>query len=649
MTRRTVAVYTANMYRDMVKETQYGLIQAAKREGVKLLFFTAFSDNFSTFTKDTEFTLYDVGDFAVYYLPDLSQYDGLITMDTYLPDYYLDFVTEIKKNSPIPVITLGNDCDFTHNVVNDQEKSLENLIDHLIEVHGCKELVHVAGRLDLEFAQVRLKVFEETLKKHGLPFTDRNVAQGNLWYDCGERVVDQLERDYADDPDRMLPDAIVCANDYSAIGVLQELEKRGYNIPEDVIITGYDNIPETMFTDPTITTSEQPFEQVGKDGINTLVKLWKGNKIPRTKADPGVLKMNQSCGCEPKHVYKKDKLKEQYSDTISRLDNLALSNTNLMLSALASKTYEDFLRSIEDNCLIDTGFKDAVLCLMTDWDKHRIMRKQEDFKDAEFEVTCGMFNNRPVKRGKLPKGQLLPKEMQDDPEPYYIIPIHNFEYFMGYFIISPNLENLSQANMKTWFLNISILLENWHTRQELNITLERMRSLYSTDVLTGLYNRRGYGMFFEDYYNECKMKRTGLAVFLIDMDNMKTINDTLGHDEGDYCLCTIAHAMKQAANSDEICIRSGGDEFVVLAKDYDEAKIERYITDLRHAIALKRRTDGKAYDISVSVGCYMQVPTDDGINPTEAAERFLRFADTEMYIEKKEHKKALKEEKEKSN
>lgn len=643
MTRRTVAVYTANMYRDMVKETQYGLIQAAKREGVKLLFFTAFSDNFSTFTKYTEFTNYDVGDFAIYYLPDLNEYDGLITMDTYLPDYYLDFLDEIKRNSPIPVITLGNDCEYTHNVVNDQEKSLENLIDHLIEVHGCKELVHVAGRLDLEFAQVRLRVFEETLKKHGLPFEKRNVAQGNLWYDCGKRVVDQLERDYADEPDRMLPDAIVCANDYSAIGVLQELEKRGYNIPEDVIVTGYDNIPEAMFTDPTITTSEQPFEQVGKDGINTLVKLWKGKKIPRTKADPGVLKCNQSCGCEPKHVYKKDTLKEQYSETISRLDDLALSNTNLMLSALASKTYEDFLKSIEDNCLIDTGFHDAVLCLMTDWDKHLIVRRPEDFNAIQFEVTCGMYNGRPIKRGLLPKGQLLPDEMMNDPEPYHIIPIHNFEFFMGYFIISPDLENLSQANMKTWFLNISILLENWHTRQELNITLERMRNLYSTDVLTGLYNRRGFGMFFEDYYNECKENHTNLAVFLIDMDNMKTVNDTLGHDEGDYCLCTIAYAMKEAAVSDDICIRSGGDEFVVLGKDYDEDKIAKFITDLRHAIALKRRKDGKAYDISVSVGCYMQIPTDDGMTPAEAGEAFLRYADTAMYKEKKEHKMALQD------
>lgn len=637
--RKKVAVFTANIYRDMVKDTQYGLIQAAKREGVKLLFFSAFSDNFSTFTKDTQFTNYDIGDFAIYFLPDLNEFDGLITMDTYLPDYYLDYLTDIKLACPTPVVTLGNDVDFTYNVVNDQEKSLENLIDHLIQVHGCKEIVHVAGRLDLAFAQVRYDVFKNTLKKHGLPLNERNIVQGNLWYDCGESVVDQIIKDYSHEADRMLPDAIVCANDYSAIGVLQELTKRGINVPEDVIVTGYDNIPETMFTDPTITTSEQPFEQVGKDGINTLVSLWNGKKIPHTKADPGVLKCNQSCGCEPKHVYKKDLLKEQYSKTISRLDELALSNTNLLLSALASDTYEDFLKSIEDNCLVDTGFKNAVMVLMKDWNKHKVIKSSEDFRNLEFEVTCGMYNGRPIKRGILPKGHILPDEMREDPEPYHIVPIHNFEYFMGYFIISPDLENLSQANMKTWFLNISILLENWNTKQELNSTLEQMRNLYSTDVLTGLYNRRGYGMFFDSFYKESYENHKGLAVFLIDMDNMKSVNDTLGHDEGDYCLCTIGYAMKKAATNGEICIRSGGDEFIVLAKNYDDDLVENYLTNLRHAIALKRRTDGKAYEISVSVGCYMQIPTEDLEAVPDASEKYLRFADEEMYIEKKEHKK----------
>ncbi len=643
MGRKKIAVFTANIYRDMVKETQYGLIQAAKREGVKLLFFSAFSDNFSTFTKYTQFTTYDTGDFAVYYLPDLNEYDGLITMDTYLPDYYLEYITALKKNSPVPVVTLGNEEDYTYNVVNDQEKSLENLIDHLIEVHNCKEIVHVAGRLDLAFAQVRYDVFKNTIRKHGLPLEKRNIVQGNLWYDCGEYVVDQILDDYSHEADRYLPDAIVCANDYSAIGVLQELTKRGISVPEDVIVTGYDNIPETMFTDPTITTSEQPFEQVGKDGVNTLVALWNskknGKKIPHTKADPGILKCNQSCGCEPKHVYKKDLLKEEYSKTITRLDELALANTNLLLTTLASETYEDFLRSIEDNCLMDTGFKNAVMCLMTNWNKHVVIKSYEDFKDQEFEVACGMYNGKPIKRGKLPKGHLLPDEMREDPEPYHIVPIHYFEYFMGYFIISPDLENLSQANMKTWFLNISILLDNWNTKQELNSTLEQMRNLYSTDVLTGLYNRRGYGLFFDSFYKECYENHSGLAVFLIDMDNMKHVNDTLGHDEGDYCLCTIGYAMKKAATHGEICIRSGGDEFVVLAKNYNDEMVEEYLTNLRHGIALKRRTDGKAYEISVSIGCYMLTPTEELESNPDASEKYLRFADEEMYIEKKEHKK----------
>ncbi len=639
MKRKKIAVFNANIYRDMVKETQYGLIQTALRENVKLLFFSSFSNNFSTNKKYTKFTNYDIGDYAIYHLPDLNTFDGLISMDTYIPDYYLEHLSEIKKSSPIPVVTLGNDVDYTYNVINDQEKSLENLIIHLIEVHNCKEIVHVSGRLDLAFAKVRCDVFKNTLSKYNLPLEDRNIVHGNLWYDCGPSAVEEILKNYSQSSDRILPDAIVCANDYSAIGVIQELSRRGINVPEDVIVTGYDNVPETMFTEPTITTSEQPFEQVGKEGIYTLTSIWKGKETPHTKSVPGILKCNQSCGCEQKHIYKKDRLKEEYSKTISRLDELAVSNTNLLLSALSSETYEDFLKSIEDHCLIDTGFKNAVLCLMPDWAEHKIIKSYDDLKDVEFEVICGMYNNRPIKRERLKKGQLLPDDMMNNPEPYHIVPIHNFEHFMGYFIISPDFDNLSQDNMKTWFLNISILLENWHTKQKLNSTVEQLRNLYSTDVLTGLYNRRGYEMFFESFYRECYENHTGIAVFLIDMDRLKYVNDNIGHDEGDYCLCTIGHAMKESAKSGEICIRSGGDEFIVLAKNYDNQMVESYMTHLRHAIALKKRTDGKAYDLSVSIGCYMQIPTEEYESAIGVSEKYLRYADTEMYIEKKEHHK----------
>lgn len=643
---KKVAVFTSNIYSDMVKETQYGLIQSAKRNHVKLIFFASFSDNYDIRNQDI-FTDYDAGDFAVYYLPDFSDYDGLITMDTYLPDYYLEPIYAMKKLTKCPVVTLGQEAEGTFCIVNDQEKSLEILIDHLIEEHGCTELVHVTGRLELAFAQIRKDVFINTLKKHNLKCEERNIVQGNLWYSCGEEVVDEIIKNYSNDSDRLMPDAIVCANDYSAIGVMEALAKRGFNVPEDVIVTGYDNVPQASFMDPTLTTSEQPFEQVGKEGVNALVKYWKNIEPPHVLAVPGVLKRNQSCGCEPKHVYKRDLLKEEYAATIDRLGNLAQANTSLILRVLSSKTKDEFWDNIENNCFHETGFKDAVLCLMSDWDKYKIITGPEDFKNETFEVVCGGYNGKPIKRGPLPKGQLLPDEMMNDPEPYYIVPIHNFQYFMGYFIVSPSLENLMHANMKAWFLNISTLLESLHIKEELNKTVDQLQNLYCTDVLTGLYNRRGYDMFFKDYYMECRENHTGLAVFVIDMDGMKGINDNYGHDEGDYCLSTIGHSMKAICKDDEICIRSGGDEFVILAKNYNDEKIERFRTDLRLEIDKRRRKDGKSYDISISIGSYMVVPPkveteSDEVDINEASEKYLRYADSEMYIEKKERKKTAR-------
>ena len=234
--------------------------------------------------------------------------------------------------------------------------------------------------------------------------------------------------------------------------------------------------------------------------------------------------------------------------------------------------------------------------------------------------------------------------MLEDNEAYFLVPIHHLQYFMGYFIISPDLENLSQLNIKSWFINVSSMLENWRVKQKLKITVERLENLYMTDMLTGLYNRRGYANHFQTYYEESLKNKSSIAVFLIDMDNMKLINDNFGHDEGDYCLCTIGKAMKFASKNNEVCIRSGGDEFVVLAKNYDEDKVTEFSKTLREYIDNSCKTDKKPFSISVSIGCYIQTPTEDeekASSITDISERYLREADALMYLEKKEHKKKL--------
>ena len=641
MGRKLVAIFAANIYSDMVKLTQYGLIQSAKRNDSKLLFFTSLCDNSVKDNYDI-FTAYDMGDYVVFLLPDLSHYDGLVCMDTYVSVSYVDSLNEMKKTAPCPVVTLGDIKDYSYNVVNDQKRSYREVIEHLIKEHYCTDIVLVSGHKEMLFIQERNQVFKETLEDYGLDYDENRIYYGNLWYSCGGEIVDQILKDYNKYPRRKLPDAIVCANDFTAVGIISALKNRGFHVPEDVIVTGYDNIPQAAFNDPTITTSEQPFEQVGKDGINVLSRVWKGEKVPHVVANPGVLLCRQSCGCEPKNVYKKDDLKEKYFGIIDKLGYLAQTNTNLMLKTSIANTFDEIVQEIEDMCLSYTGFKDAVLCLMDGWDQKKVITESEQLRDATFRVVCGVYNGKPVKRGVLPKGQLLPEDMMEDPEPYYIVPIHNLQYFMGYYIVNPDLEDMSQPNIKAWFANISTILENWRIKQVVHDNFERMRDLSSKDTLTGLFNRRGYVLHFEEFYNECIRNESGLAVLLIDMDNLKTLNDNMGHDEGDYTICAIASAMRAAASSGEICIRSGGDEFVVLAKDYDQEKVDKFISSVRQKLDEICTEDEKTYSISVSIGCYMEKPKapkeGEEVDITEISEMFLREADAAMYIEKKQHK-----------
>jgi diguanylate cyclase (GGDEF)-like protein len=324
---------------------------------------------------------------------------------------------------------------------------------------------------------------------------------------------------------------------------------------------------------------------------------------------------------------------------MGKMEYLAQSTTNMILNLSDASSLEECFKAIEDNARIDTGFEDFLMCLTPDWDKQKVINDSTVIKNEKMLVVAGFRGDKSVPRQTFNLKDILPKDMMDDPNPYYIFSIHHLQYFMGYIIVSPVLKNYNQLIMKSWLVNLGAMLENWRIRKELNYTVERLQNLYVTDMLTGLYNRRGYGLHFENYYKECRESDTNLAVFLIDMDNMKQINDTYGHDEGDYCLCTIGKALKAAKKADEICVRSGGDEFVVLAKNYTEEDRDTYIVKVREFLEESCREDQKAFDISVSIGCYMAKPDESEVAISEISERYLRKADRLMYAEKKEHKK----------
>lgn len=120
-----------------------------------------------------------------------------------------------------------------------------------------------------------------------------------------------------------------------------------------------------------------------------------------------------------------------------------------------------------------------------------------------------------------------------------------------------------------------------------------------TDPLTGLANRRGFQRRFERELLRARRDGESLALVLIDCDRFKQLNDAHGHAAGDWALELLARTLRAAVRSDDVVGRWGGDEFVVLLRQADEADVRRVATRVNAALADER---GKVR-FTVSFGC----------------------------------------------
>jgi diguanylate cyclase len=163
-----------------------------------------------------------------------------------------------------------------------------------------------------------------------------------------------------------------------------------------------------------------------------------------------------------------------------------------------------------------------------------------------------------------------------------------------------------------------------------------MRSLAHTDPLTGLANRRSLSESLESALTRSTPDNQ-LAVYLIDVDGFKPVNDRFGHDAGDELLIGIARRLKEHVRSSDIVARLGGDEFVVLASGLRLAQQAHELgTNLievfNEPFQLKQ---GTAY-IGLTIG-YALAPTD-----AQEASAVLHLADAAMYLGKQDGKRCLR-------
>lgn len=165
-------------------------------------------------------------------------------------------------------------------------------------------------------------------------------------------------------------------------------------------------------------------------------------------------------------------------------------------------------------------------------------------------------------------------------------------------------------------------------------TVEHLRMMSTVDELTGLNNRRGFLALAQQQLRMAD--RTGRPVLIIfaDLDGLKSINDTWGHDEGDHALIETAEIVAQTFRGSDVIGRLGGDEFVVLMADCPLEHGAGLVERLQKNVALRNAERARRFELSLSAGLAAYDPA----HPCSLDE-LLRRADAAMY-EQKRHRKS---------
>ena len=157
----------------------------------------------------------------------------------------------------------------------------------------------------------------------------------------------------------------------------------------------------------------------------------------------------------------------------------------------------------------------------------------------------------------------------------------------------------------------------------------------NVDYLTGVYNRRGLDW---KLYEKIKSSTSGktFSVIMFDIDHFKDINDSLGHDEGDYAIKAISQILVDVFDNNDIIGRLGGDEFCVISDLTDTNRIEEKITDVRNKLTKVKHKRGWTELIDISSGVEIYDPQ-NGMTRDE----FMKHVDELMYKEKEAHHEAV--------
>lgn len=573
----------------------------------------------------------------------------------------------LLRRKQVPVVRLSMPTDGMTSVRADDVAGMRQVMAHVLDELGARRPVLVRGMRHHPDAQRREQVFREELQARGIPVDEELMVDGQFWHDAAFHNLTALLARRRD------MDAVIAANDNSAVGALRALTDAGLRVPDDVLLTGFDNLQAATCW-PGLTTVDNDLGGQGAAAARQLLAQLDGAPPVPEVLVPGRLVVRGST------VVPSDVVREVNAAAQLAQHRLSVSDTLRSLSYRLNnaRTPEQLAEVLATDGAPALGIRRCFLAVFTG--EHVAERVGERPRDVHgigptkvkllLDYRDGAM--QPLDGEEFPLTQVLPERLRDELESGLLVlePLLAADGMFGYLLcdqsgnswlpdwlrgdLSRNLdamlsrqaleryageleiavkERTAELELRKAHLETEVVMRR-ETERKLQLANLQLQRLAMSDSLTGLANRTALEQHLEHHWHT--LARTGgeLAVLLTDVDLFKAYNDHYGHVAGDETLRIVAQLLSDVARyPDDLACRFGGEEFLLVLPGVGAEAAHRVATRFRERLAraaIPHAASNVADIVTVSVGICAGKAGDDvpRIRLLEAADRALYLAKT---------------------
>lgn len=635
---KDIAVLMGTINMENQKKMMEGMIDAAKERNNNIYIFTNHSGR-----RENKESIQSA--FQIMELPDFEYFDGVIVaLNTISYPPTASFVMDKVRASKIPAITLDRKVEGYSCLQSSSYDAQYKIIDHMIREHGCTDIVYVRGPIGHEEAELRFRAYCDALNHNGISFEEEKVIEGAFTLECGINAAAKLHKS------GKWPEVIACASDNMAVGVLKYAKGIGMQIPQDFKLIGFDNSERAEYSNPSITSIDKNPYEFGQRAVYKVLEAIEGkNSVCEVIATEPVYR--ESCGCKETYDIDVEVLKYKYIQKDVYVGYLSAMINDTLAEFSGLQKPEDVLPILKKS-IKRIGLQSFYLCLC---ERDKVYVLPETNMGNNFDLL--QVNTTYTERMELPlayengeitsypsfqKGMVLPKSIRDKDRQmggnYYVItPIYFQNCCYGYCVSGNDMVALKNNLYYSWLMNIGVAYENIRKWMLLQDAVVCLNNVWSYDALTQLYNRAGFFYEAKTILEILKLQDSKIFVLFSDVDGLKIINDTQGHEAGDALIREMADCFKENLTSDMLAMRYGGDEFVVFGSYEDESEIEYLLEAIRNSIE-RRNTSGKnSFTLSTSIGVSKYRAQD-----VKELSDLIELADAKMYEQKRQKREERK-------